>query len=189
MSEIQLYKSTEFEHKIFEKFGIKIIDLTVEKLEKMICDYLDENNVLHLATSLNDVPRSTPLEYRHIGTTIYHFSERGGKFLNLAKNPNVALSLSSPYDPHKDFFGARGLQYWGTAQFFHPQKEPKQFAEILEESGFKAILERVQKELLNGLELPASGGEGIIPKLIKITPKKITLLDLRKGVRNASMVY
>src|SRR4030067_334873 len=155
MSEIQLSKSTEYERKIFEKFGIKIIDLTVEKLEKMICDYLDENNVLHLATSLNDVPRSTPLEYRHIGTTIYHFSERGGKFLNLAKNPNVALSLSSPYDPHKDFF---------------------------EESGFKAILERVQKELLNGLELPASGGEGIIPKLIKITPKKITLLDLRKGV-------
>jgi len=189
MPEIQLYKSSEFELKIFDKFGIKLLDLTVEKLEKMICDYLDENNVLHLATSLNDIPRSTPLEYRHKGTIIYHFSERGGKFLNLAKNPNVSISIASSYDPHKDFFGARGLQYWGTAQFFHPQKDPKQFAEIFEESGFKATFERVQKELLNGLDFPVTGGEGIVPKLIKITPKKITLLDLRKGVRDASLIY
>ena len=131
MTKIMVPRANEQEKAAFEKFKIKLIDSIDEKdFEEVIIEYLNQHNVLHLATCKDNEPRSTPLEYFNNDLTVYIFSEGGGKFANLKVNPRVSYSISDPYEPAEDFFGASGLQVWGTASTFKKNDNLKKYEEI-----------------------------------------------------------
>ncbi|RMF96873.1 MAG: pyridoxamine 5'-phosphate oxidase family protein [Candidatus Schekmanbacteria bacterium] len=175
MARINIAKISAPEQAMFEKKGIKIrTDLSVEEVEKEIVDYLASNNVLHLATCSNNIPRSTPLEYHSEGMNLYVISEGGGKFANLKVNPKVSVSIASEYKPLEDFFGARGVQIWGEAQVCTKQSNPELF-----EEGLRVINPLEVLKQLGITQLP----ESFNYKIIKIIPEKIAYNYLRGGFR------
>lgn len=177
MAKIIVPKMNEKEKALFENLGIVLRDFnTPEELEEVIVHYLNTHNVLHLATSKDDAPRSTPLEYFNHRLTVVIFSEGGGKFANLKDNDKVAYSICDPYDPVEDFFGAKGLQCWGRAKYFNKNDDPKTFAEV---SKYKRPNPSLAKL---GLDKIAAAFNF---KVIVIEPEKFRLLNLRDGIRNA----
>jgi len=174
MTRVTVAKATEFEIAAFQKSGIELKNPTVEEVEKVIKHYLAANNVLHLATCKDDIPRSTPLEYHSEGMNVYIISEGGGKFANLKDNPKVSYSIASVYKPLEDFFSARGLQVWGTAEVYTRDSNPSVF-----EEGLRVIKPENVLKQLGITELPKSFNY----KLIKIVPDKATYQHLRAGYR------
>ncbi len=166
------------EKAIFEKFNVNFIDSIDEKgLKEEITTYLNQHNVLHLATCRDDEPRSTPLEYFNNGLTVYIFSEGGGKFANLKVNSRVSYSISDPYDPADDFFSATGLQVWGIASTFKKNDDPAKCEEIRK---YSRNAEAMKKQGLDEL------ATRINFNVITIEPLKIRYLNLRKGFRNVT---
>ncbi len=178
MTRLIVPKSNEREKAMLTKFGITFIEsVTVEEFEKVVIDYLNSHNVLHLATSKGDEPRSTPLEYFNNGLTVFISSEGGGKFANLKVNPRVSYSISDPYDIAKDFFGACGLQVWGTASTFKKNDDLNRYNEIRR---YARNLDALKKQ---GLDQAAASFNF---NVITIEPMKIRYLNMRKGFRNVS---
>src|SRR3972149_7466583 len=151
-----------------DKAGIKLKEnLTPESVEKAVIEFISENNVLHLATSRNNIPRCTPLEYKHKGINLYVFSEGWAKIAFIRQNPHVAVSIASSYNPKENFFGARGLQIWG---------KEKIYARFKERDEFKAT---VKKLGIDETRFPPD----INFKIIVIEPEKIKYRDTRNGYR------
>ena len=68
MAKIIVPHANKREKAIFEKFNVNFIDSIDEKgLKEEIITYLNQHNVLHLATCRDDEPRSTP---RSISITV-----------------------------------------------------------------------------------------------------------------------
>ena len=83
---------------VFKQTGIKIKQYrSPASFERDLKLFLKRNHVLHLSTSSGDVPRSTPLEYRLNGLTVYVLSEGGGKFVNLKTNKKISFSIHHHY--------------------------------------------------------------------------------------------
>lgn len=176
MAKIILPGSNKRERAVFDKLNIKLIESITEKeLEQVIIDFLNKHNVLHLATCRDNEPRSTPLEYFNNGLTVYIFSEGGGKFANLKANAKTCYSISDPYDPEKDFFGAIGLQVWGTASSFKKNDDLARF-------------ERIRKYSRNAEAMKKHGIDQMVSavnfNIITIEPLKIRYLNMRQGFRN-----
>ena len=168
MARIAVSKVSDRLKTALESAGIELKkNLTPELVEKAITEYILENNVLHLASSRNNIPRCTPLEYKHKGLKLCVFSEGGAKIAFIRENPNVAVSIASPYEPKKNFFGARGLQIWGKAKIYARFKEKEKFKETVEELG------------LDEARFPSH----INFKVIVIEPEKIKYRDTRNGYR------
>jgi len=167
MSKISVPKITAGLKKAMEATGIRLKEnLTPEKVEQAIIEYLDENNVLHLATvSKDNEPRATPIEYRNKGMTIYLFSEGGTKITNIKNNPKVSFSVASPYNRHKDYFGSRGVQAWGKAYVYTKKDNPEIFKECLD-------IMKINEDMLPG---------DYLFKVIKIEPERVKYMDARKG--------
>jgi len=177
MAKIIVPKANEQEKVLFEKLGITLREFaTPEELEEVIVHYLDTHNVLHLATCRNDEPRSTPLEYFNNCLTVFIMSEGGGKFANLKENDRVAYSISDPYDPVADFFGAKGLQCWGRAKYFNKNDDLNTYAEVAKYKRPNPSLAKI------GLDKIA---DAFNFKVVIIEPEKFRFLSLRNGVRNA----
>ena len=168
MARITVTKTSERLKKALDKADIKLKEnLTPESVEKAITKFISENNVLHLATSKNNIPRCTPLEYKHKGINLYVFSEGGAKIAFIRQNPHVAVSIASSYNPKENFFGARGLQIWGKANIYARFKEREEF-----------------KATVNDLGLDESRFPPDINfKIIVIEPEKIKYRDTRNGYR------
>ena len=178
MVRVVVPRANEREKAVFEKFNITLIDSIDEKeLEEEIIAYLNQHNVLHLATCRDDEPRSTSLEYFNNGLTVYISSEGGGKFANLKVNPKVSYSVCDPYEPAEDFFGASGLQVWGIASTFKKNDDLKKYEEIRK---YSRNLDAMKKQ---GIEQMASK---INFNVITIEPLKIRYLNIRKGFRNVT---
>ena len=80
MPKVRQQKVPSFVLPIFKKEKIKVKDFTsVKAFEKVLLKFLKEQNVLHLSTCKNNLPRTTPLEYRLHGLTFYILSEGGSK--------------------------------------------------------------------------------------------------------------
>ena len=176
MGKLTVPRTNERQKMLFEKFNITLIDsLSEQEFEKAVIEYLNNHNVLHLATCRDNEVRSTPLEYFNNGLTVYISSEGGGKFANLKVNPNVSYSISDPYHPEEDFFGAIGLQVWGHASTFKKNDNPEKYEEI-------------RKYRRHGDALKRQGIEQLASKrnynMIIIEPVKIRYLNLRQGFRN-----
>ena len=117
---------------VFKQSGIKITHFrSAAAFEKVLMQFVKRNNVLHLSTTRNNVPRTTPLEYRLDGFTFYILSEGGGKFNNLKVNKTVSFSIAEPYYPKEDFWGGKGLQVWGKAKVYSEKSDPRRFKNAL----------------------------------------------------------
>ena len=176
MAELIITKANERQKEMFEQLKIPLIEeMSVEKFEKTVIEYLDCHNLLSLSTCRDNKPRCTTLEYFNDGLTVYLFSEGGGKIGNLINNPEVAFTIHDPYDSGSDYFGASGIQVWGSAAMFKRHDNQKKADEIQKfyrhTEGLKkqGIYEAVSRLNFN---------------VITIKPKMITYLDLRKGLRN-----
>ena len=167
MSKIHVPRIKESLKKAMEASGVKLKEnLTPEIAEQDIIKYLDENNVLHLATvSRNNEPRATPIEYKNKGMTIYLFSEGGVKITNIKNNPRVSLSIASPYNRQKDYFGSKGVQVWGKAYVYTKKDNPEKYKECLE-------VMKIKEEMLP---------DDYSFKVIIIEPEKVKYMAARNG--------
>ena len=92
MAKIKQLKAPSFALPTFKAAGIKLKDFnSAASFEKVLLRFLKRNNVLHLSTCKNNLPRTTPLEFRRDGFTFYILSEGGDKFNNLKINKNVSF--------------------------------------------------------------------------------------------------
>ena len=158
----------------FEACGIKIKKFkTAEGFERDLKKFLKRNHVLHLSTTRDGQPRSTPLEYRLSGLTLYILSEGGVKFENLKRNKKISFSIAEPYDSEKDYWSYKGVQAWATANVIDQKKHPQKFKEALKKM-------RVTKTLKNlGMkELPP----GINYRIIEINADRLKYSNPREGV-------
>jgi hypothetical protein len=176
MGKVIVPHANERERAAFTSVNIKLLDtISEEDFLRVITDYLNSHNVLHLATCKDNEPRCTALEYFNNGLTVYIFSEGGGKIANLQANPQVSYTINDPYAPEKDFFGAVGLQVWGTATVFKKSENPECFNAIRSHARTTEELKR------QGLDKLA---DAVNFNVITIEPTKFRYLNYRKGFRN-----
>jgi len=82
MAKIKQPKVPSFVLPVFKQAGIKIKSFgSPAAFKKVLMKFLKRNNVLHLSTIRNNIPRTTPLEYRLDGFTFYILSEEGVSLL------------------------------------------------------------------------------------------------------------
>ncbi|PAB58778.1 pyridoxamine 5'-phosphate oxidase family protein [Anaeromicrobium sediminis] len=88
-------------------------EMTSSELKNEILDFLKEHISASLATCLNDIPRSSPVQY-FLGNDmdIYILSAGGEKFKAIEKNNNICLLVNSEYISYRKI---RGVQIFGTA--------------------------------------------------------------------------
>jgi general stress protein 26 len=176
MGKVIVPQANQRERAAFESVNIKLIEsITEEEFLKVIIDFLNRHNVLFLATCKDNEPRCTPLEYFNHGLTVYVFSEGGGKIANLKANASVAYGIADPYHPDEDFFGASGLQVWGTASVFKKSDDPEKFKEVRTYARYTEALKK------QGMEEAANT---VNFNVITIEPAKIRYLNYRSGFRN-----
>ena len=176
MGKVIVPHANERERAAFASVNITLLDTISEKdFLDVIISYLNTHNVLHLATCKDNEPRCTALEYFNNSLTVYIFSEGGGKFANLKANPQVSYTINDPYSPGEDFFGAVGLQVWGTATVFKKSENPERFNEIRSHARTTEELKR------QGLDKLA---DAVNFNVITIDPTKFRYLNYRKGFRN-----
>ncbi|OGL40553.1 MAG: hypothetical protein A3C43_01450 [Candidatus Schekmanbacteria bacterium RIFCSPHIGHO2_02_FULL_38_11] len=158
----------------FKKAGIRIKNFkSATEFEKLLKNFLARNNILHLSTCKNNIPRTTPLEYRLDGFTFFILSEGGSKFDNLKINKNVSFSIAEPYHPNEDFFGAKGLQAWGKAKVYSRKENPNEFKKAMQRMKVYSVLKK-----LGIKELPKEFNY----RIIEITPDRMRLGSMREGV-------
>jgi general stress protein 26 len=176
MGKVIVPQANQRERAAFESVNIKLIEsITEEEFLRVIIDFLNRHNVLFLATCKDNEPRCTPLEYFNHGLTVYVFSEGGGKIANLKANAAVAYGIADPYHPDQDFFGASGLQVWGTASVFKKSDDPEKFKKVRTYARYTEALKK------QGMEEAANT---VNFNVITIEPAKIRYLNYRSGFRN-----
>ena len=174
MSRIKIQPVPKMLEPILKQAGIRLKRYaSAATFERGLKKFLKRNTLLHLATSRNDVPRCTPLEYRLHGTTLYILSEGGGKFSNLRVNKKISFGVAEPYDSEKEFFSAKGLQGWGTARVYSMKEHPRQFKSALQKMHIMQALKRAGQT-----KLPP----GFNYRVIEITPHKMKYGNLCEGV-------
>ncbi|MFA5317719.1 MAG: pyridoxamine 5'-phosphate oxidase family protein, partial [Dehalococcoidales bacterium] len=96
-----------------------------EQLGKHLVDFIHAHNVCVLATSRDNIPRATPLEYEAEGTTLYIMAGPGKKIENLKANPVVSAAVC---DPLKGWSTVKGVQITGRASLITDQSSEYQGA-------------------------------------------------------------
>ena len=178
MPKLTLPSLSEKKRESLKRFGLKIIEsLSVEEFEQVVTDYLNLHNVLHLSTCRNNQPRSTTVEYFNNGLTVYILSEGGGKIINIKANPEVSYTISDPYHPAEDFFGAAGLQVWGNASVFQKNDDPQRFDDIIQHARYG------DDDLVRQGIGPLASTTNF--NVITIKPETIRYLNYRGGFRKA----
>jgi hypothetical protein len=178
MASIKQLKVPTIVTSVFKQVGIKIKNYkTAAAFEKDVMKFIARNNVLHLSTVRGKMPRTTPLEYRPDGLTFYILSEGGEKFNNLKVNKSVSFSIAEPYAPHKDFWGAKGLQAWGKAKVYSKKTNPRRFEQALRKMKIYESLKKMGRK-----ELPPQFNY----RVIEITPDKMRYGNVREGVYNVT---
>lgn len=88
--------------------------VSAEELKVMISEFLKEHKDGSLATCMNNIPRSSPVQY-FVGEnmSIYILSAGGEKFNAIAQNPNVCLLINTDYINYRQI---KGVQIFGTAK-------------------------------------------------------------------------
>ena len=87
--------------------------VSAEELKVMISEFLKEHKDGSLATCMNNIPRSSPVQY-FVGENmnIYILSAGGEKFNAIAQNPNVCLLINTDYINYRQI---KGVQIFGTS--------------------------------------------------------------------------
>jgi len=170
-------------------------DIPHQELEKEIlaflndsCGMIDPNpgpqgcGIIHrtslvLATSYDDEPRATPLEFFNEGLTIYIFGEPGGKIANIKRNPKVCAAIyEQPLDHSKT---QRSLQMWGKAELINVRNDKKTFMEKVKKWNMLEVGKKIMFSLIKDLspEEQKERVEKILEalNLIRIEPTRIVL--------------
>ena len=91
-----------------------------DELYAGILEFLKGQTMCTICTSLNDVPRATPLEYYSDGTSLYIIGHKGIKLGNLRANPRVSVAIYNHVHPTwggaGNWLGVKGAQITGTAR-------------------------------------------------------------------------
>ena len=175
-------------------------EISAKDLEKEIIEFLTERatksggkhlkpgcNLKHgqacvLATSHENVPRATPVDFFCDGTlAIWINGEPGGKIANIMRNPKVAVGF---YEPVNHKVEQKSMQLWGNAELINEKNNAALVNEKWEEFGLnEAAAGMFDKMILNEV-IPESARKKtmeIVKKkisLIKIMPEKIALLHM-----------
>ncbi len=84
-----------------------------QELKQHIKDFLIEHKQGSLATTINNIPRSSPVQYfTDDNMNLYIVSAGGEKFNAIKDNPNVCLLVNSDYIDYKKI---KGVQVFGKA--------------------------------------------------------------------------
>lgn len=127
--------------------------ISTEELKFTIVDFLKERKYGTLATSMNNIPRSSPVQY-FVGQNmnIYIISVGGEKFKAIAENENVCLLVSDQFISHRKI---KGVQVFGTAK-----------TSLMDNKIYEELkLHNIYNEIKNGLNV------------IKIIPEEIVYLN------------
>jgi hypothetical protein len=93
-----------------------------EELEAQILKILSARRMCVLATSRDNIPRSTPILYRNVGFNLCMAGEPGLKLGNIKNNPRVSVAI---FDPKAEFTETIddivGLQISGQAKLMGRQ--------------------------------------------------------------------
>ena len=125
-------------------------EISAKELEKEIIEFLMERasksggkntgsgcNLKHgracvLATSHEDVPRATPIDFFCDNTlNLWFNAEPGGKIANVMRNPKVSVGIFEPVDHTID---QKSLQLWGKARIINEKNDSELFLEKWEEN-------------------------------------------------------
>lgn len=170
-------------------------DIPREELEKEILEFLDStcgmvdpNPGLHgcgtihrtslvLATSYEDEPRATPLEFFNEGLTIYIFGEPGGKIANIKRNPKVCAAIyEQPLDHSKT---QRSLQIWGKAELITIRNDKNTYMEKVKKWNIPEIAKKLMSPLIKNLSPDDQDKEIVkmigVLNLIRIEPIRMVL--------------
>lgn len=138
-------------------------------------------NCLVLATSRNDMPRATPLEFFNEGLTLYIFGEGGGKTTNIKHNDNVCAAIYEQ-PMHHDVV-QKSLQIFGKAQLITAKDNGPLFKEKARKWNMYAVAEALGKPFMKDLSLQGAEKEAMVEKiltsliLIKIEPYHIIVRE------------
>jgi len=142
---------------------------------------LIHKNALVLATSANNIPRATVLEFFSEGLTLYIFGEPGGKIANIKRNPRVsAVIYEQPLDHSKL---QKSLQIFGTAALINIRNNPKLFHSKAKKCNIAYVMKKLLYPLTKGQKLTSEQLEKVYKKgleslnIIKITPNHIILKE------------
>jgi nitroimidazol reductase NimA-like FMN-containing flavoprotein (pyridoxamine 5'-phosphate oxidase superfamily) len=142
-------------------------DIPREELEKEILDFFDSTSgkvdpnpgpqscginhrtSLVLATSYDDEPRATPLEFFNEGLTIFIFGEPGGKIANIKRNPKICAAIyEQPLDHSKT---QRSIQIWGKAELITVRNDKKTYMEKVDKWNLREIGKKLMLPLIKDL--------------------------------------
>lgn len=130
--------------------------ISAEELKILISEFLKEHKDGSLATCINNIPRSSPVQY-FVGDNmnIYILSAGGEKFNAIAENSNVCLLVNTDYINHREI---KGVQIFGTATT--SLKDSMLYSEAKEQHPTQYVMDN-EREL----------------KVIKIVPEEVVYLD------------
>ena len=154
--------SSELGELFAKRYTAKLPD---NELKERISNFLKEQTMCMLATSKEDVPRATPLEYFSEGTTLYIAPDPGTKLVNIAANPRISVGIFNDVNP--DWPGGawkriKGVQITGEATLLTPD-EPE-YAHAMKVYNWEPFLKALGWSL----------DEGPKPdRMIKVEAKKI----------------
>ncbi|MCK5257823.1 MAG: pyridoxamine 5'-phosphate oxidase family protein [Deltaproteobacteria bacterium] len=142
-------------------------DIPREELEKEILDFFDSTSgkvypnpgpqscginhrtSLVLATSYDDEPRATPLEFFNEGLTIFIFGEPGGKIANIKRNPKVCAAIyEQPLDHSKT---QRSIQIWGKAELISVRNDKTTYMEKVDKWNLRKVGKKMMFQLIKDL--------------------------------------
>ncbi len=132
---------------------------------------------LVLATSHDDEPRATTLEFFHEGFTLYIFGEPGGKIANIKRNPKVCAAIyEQPMDHTKI---QRSLQIWGRASLISVRNDKKTYMEHVKKWNMLGVAKALMSPLIKDLS-PKDQDEQVEKllealNLIRINPTRMVL--------------
>ncbi|MFP4016882.1 MAG: pyridoxamine 5'-phosphate oxidase family protein [Halanaerobiales bacterium] len=127
------------------------------ELKEHIIEFLKEHREASLATCLNNIPRSSPVQY-FLGEdmNIYIFSAGGEKFRAIAENHNVCLLVNTEYINYRRI---KGVQIFGKARTSDEDKFLMDEAQIYTPDPY--LFESKRNDL----------------KIIKIVPEEVVYLN------------
>lgn len=141
----------------WKNYEMESIKMEEKDLLLKIEEYIKTKDTCVLATSSNDVPRCTPIEYHYHKGCFWIVSEGGEKFSNLEKNKKVGIGI---FNDFSGFNKLKGLQIEGVAEIIDFDDE-------------------VYKEELKvkGISIEALEKRGTRLYLIKITPLEMNFVS------------
>lgn len=143
--------------------------LTPSELKTRIRSFLSEHMDGALATCMNNIPRSSPVQY-FLGEdlNVYILSAGGDKFNAIASNPNICLLVNTEYVSYRRI---KGVQIFGKANT--SQQDNNLFNEAKGFAPDPYLMDREQNKI----------------NIIKIVPEEIVYLDsLREADRTKQIL-